>query len=219
AAPPPAPRSAFLDELLLRPLRLTEDGRHEYARGNHPQALSAFEGASALRPGDASTTFNMADALYKNGKFDQAGELFKLLGQDPRGPLAGPARFNLGNALYQKKDFPGAVQAYRDALRVQPGDADTRRNLELALRALREQEEEKKREAQDQQKKQDQKDDKKQKPGEENKQGQKQTGQQSPGRDEGPPRHETEQEKADQKFRQETGMPRDRAMQLLEALQ
>src|SRR5262249_7616213 len=61
--------------------------------------------------------------------------------------------------------------------------------------------------------------DQKQKPGEENKQGQKQKGQQSPGKDQGPPRPQTEQEKADQRFRQETGMPRDRAMQLLEALQ
>jgi Ca-activated chloride channel homolog len=218
-ASPAGPRSAFLDELFLRPRRLTEEGRQEYGRGNHPQALSAFEGASAARPGDAGTRFNMADALYKNGKFDEAGELFKALGQDPKSPLAGPARFNLGNALYQKKDYPNAVQAYKDALRVKPEDADTRKNLELALRALREQEEQKKRQQQNQPQKQDKKDDRKQKPGEQNRDGQKQTGQQSAGKDQGPPRPQTEQEKADQRFRQETGMPRERAMQLLEALQ
>jgi tetratricopeptide (TPR) repeat protein len=161
----------------------------------------------------------MADALYKNGKFDEAAALFRSLGEDPKAPLAGPARFNLGNALYQKQEYPAAVQAYREALRTQPDDADTRRNLELALRALRDQEEQKKRQNQNQKQKQDEKDEQKQKPGEQNKQGEKQTGQQSPGPGQDKPRPQTEQEKADQRFRQETGMPRERAMQLLEALQ
>jgi Ca-activated chloride channel family protein len=219
AAPAPEPRSTFLDELLLRPRRLTEEGRAQYGRGNHPQALSAFEGASGLRPEDARARFNLADALYKNGKFDEAEALFKALGQDPKAPLAGPARFNLGNALYQKKDYPGAVQAYRDALRVRPEDEDTRRNLELALRALREREEQKKRQEQNQNPKPDQKDDQKPKPGEQGKDGPKHTGQPSPGQGQEKPRPPTEQEKADQRFRQETGMPLERALQLLEALQ
>ena len=36
--------------------------------------------------------------------------------------LAAPARYNLGNTLFQKQDYKGAVQAYRDALRLAPGD-------------------------------------------------------------------------------------------------
>jgi len=87
--------------------------------------------------------FNVADGLYKNGKFEEAATLFRSLGEDAASPLAGPSRFNLGNALFQKQDYRGAVQAYRDALRLAPDDLDARRNLELALRALKEQEEQK----------------------------------------------------------------------------
>ncbi len=215
-----------MDELLLRPRRATEKGRGEYARGSHPQALSAFEQAAGARPQDPAVRFNVADGLYKNGRYDEAGTLFKALGADPASPLAGPARYNLGNSLFQKQDYKGAIQAYRDALRALPGDADTRRNLELALRKLKEQEEQQKRDQQqkdDQDKKeQDKKDQQKQdQQGQDQKQ-QDQKGdpkanqQQRPGENQRP---QTPEEKADQRFRQEAGMPKERAMQLLDALQ
>ena len=231
-ASPPAESSearrsgTVLDEMLLRPRRATEEGRAEYGRGSHPQALSAFERAAKARPDDPAVRFNVADGLYKNGKYDEAAALFRALGEDGASPLAGPARFNLGNSLYQKQDYRGAVKAYRDALRAAPGDEGTRRNLELALRALKEQEEQQKKQQQqkDQQdRKQDQKnpqdqkqqDDKQQ----QSQQGQDQKKQPPPQGPQQQQRPQTAEEKADQRFRQEAGMPKERAMQLLDALQ
>jgi hypothetical protein len=102
--------------------------------------------------------FNVADGLYKNGKYEEAAALFRALGADPASPVAAASRYNLGNSLFQKKDYRGALQAYRDALRVAPGDEDTRRNLEMALRALQEQEEQKKKQEKDQKDQQQKKD-------------------------------------------------------------
>jgi Ca-activated chloride channel homolog len=215
----PARRSGVVvDELLLRPRRATEEGRAEYARGSHPQALAAFERAAAARPQDPATRFNLADGLYKNGKYDEAAALYRALGSDPASPLAAAARYNLGNSLYQKQDYPGAARAYRDALRVAPRDEDTRKNLELALRALKEQQEQQKRQPQDQkdQKPQDQKNQQgqqqRQQDQKQQQQGQRQKGQQQQ-------RPQTPQEREDQRFREATGMPKERAMQLLDALQ
>ena len=207
----PARRGTLMDEVLLRPRRATEQGRGEYARGSHPQALEAFERAATTRPQDPSVRFNVADGLYKNGRYDEAATLFKALGADAASPLAGSARYNLGNSLFQKQDYKGAVQAYREALRALPGDADTRRNLELSLRKLKEQEEQQKRD-QEQQKK-DQKQDQ---------QGKDQKDQKSepkPDQQGKSPRPQTPEQKADERFRQEAGMPKERAMQLLDALQ
>jgi len=238
-AVPPAPAARegtggrLLDEILLRPHRLTRAGRGEYEKGNHPQALEAFEGAARTRPQDPVARFNVADGLYKTGKYDEAATLFRALGADPSSPLAAASRFNLGNSLYQKKDYEGAVKAYRDALRVAPGVEETRRNLELALRNLQEQ---KKKQEQQQQQKNDQKqgDDKKPQQGQdERKEGrpgqpkpekgqeQKQSGQQqnAQGKQGPPPRPMTPEEREAQRFREETGMPKERAMQLLDALQ
>ena len=127
SSPPPAPAAAepppdgsptpggkptrrsgtVLDELLLRPRRATEEGRAEYARGSHPQALSAFERAAAARPQDPATRFNVADGLYKNGKYDEAAAIYRALGADAASPVAAPSRYNLGNSLYQKQDYRG----------------------------------------------------------------------------------------------------------------
>jgi Ca-activated chloride channel family protein len=223
-AGPAAPGAAkgggsVLDEVLLRPRRATGQGRREYDHGNHPQALSAFERAASMRPQDPTARFNLADGLYKNGKYDEAAALFRSLGSDPGSPLAAPSRFNLGNSLYQKKDYKGAIQAYRDALSVRPGDADTRRNLEMALRALREQEEQRKKQQQQdgQQKDQQQKNQQGQQQSSKDQKGQQKDAQKKPQPSQQKP--QTPEERADQRFRQEAGMPRERAMQLLDALQ
>lgn len=198
------------DELLLRPTRLTSEGRKAYADGNDPKALEAFGKAAAARPDDPRARFNLADALYKNGKLDEAKAIYETLAQDPRSPLSVAARYNLGNTLFQKKDYSGAVRAYREALHASPADVDARRNLELALRALKEQEQKKQQQPQQQPRQQPQ--------------AQKQQGQgskePSPGpQGQPPPRPQSEEEKERERFEKETGMPKERAMQLLDALQ
>jgi Ca-activated chloride channel family protein len=198
------------DEVLLRPRRLTATGQRQYDEGNHPDALKSFEGAAGLRPDDPRARFNLGDALYKNGKFDQAEQIFRALGQDVRSPLAPAARYNLGNALYEKKDYPGAIQAYRDSLRLTANDSDTQRNLEMALRALQQQEQQKQRQQQQQQKQQQ---NQPQNPGAQP------SPRPQPQGDKPEKRPQTEQEKEQQRFQDETGMPRERAMQLLDALQ
>ncbi len=240
AAPAAAPRRGTLaDEVLLRPRRATAEGRGEYDKGNHPQALKAFERAAGARPGDPGVRFNLADGLYKNARYDEAAALFGALGETPSA-LAAASRYNLGNTLYQKQDYRGAVKAYREALRAAPNDADTRRNLEVALRALKEQADQQKKQQQEQpdQQKQDPKDQKKKDDQKQQKQGQQdqkdqpqkkdqpqQQGQdqkkqdQQQGQKQDQPKPQTPQERADQRFREETGMPKERAMQLLDALQ
>jgi Ca-activated chloride channel family protein len=207
-----AETGSLADEVLLRPKRLTGKGRREFERGNHPAALEAFDGAARIRPGDPAARFNLADGLYKNGKFDEAAALYRALADSPRPGLAPAARFNLGNALYQKQDYSGAVAAYKDALRLMPGDAEATNNLELALRALQKQQQQQKegqQQQQDQQGKQQR----------ESKGDQKQDSRQ-PQRDGQPSqRPKTEEEKEQERFQKETGMPKERAMQLLDALQ
>jgi Ca-activated chloride channel family protein len=198
---------SVVDEILLRPKRVTARGRGEYDQGSHPEALKSFQAASALRPNDDRARFNLAAGLYKNGQADEAAASFRALGVDARSALAGPARFNLGNTLFQKQDFRGAIQAYRDALEVAPEDADTRRNLELALRALKEQQARQ----QQQQQQKDQSGDRQQKQDQSQKQQQADAQRQR--------RPQSEEQKERERFQRETGMPKERAMQLLDALQ
>ncbi len=198
-----AQQGSVVDELLLRPQRHTAAGRREYATGNHPKALTSFEAAAATRPRDPRLAFNVADALYKNGKFDEAAAIFRGLAAADS-PLAAAARYNLGNALFHTQDFAGAVRAYRQALALAPDDPDTRRNLELALRALEAQ----KRHQQPQGAQ-----------GKEQPDAWQQRQEQQPS----PDRQDRDQPSAEQReqerFRRETGMSKEQAYQLLGALQ
>ncbi|MFH1175981.1 MAG: tetratricopeptide repeat protein [Acidobacteriota bacterium] len=188
------------NELLLRPQRHTASGRRHYAAGDHPKALESFEKAAAARPADRRTRLNLADALYKNGKYEEAAAIFRALGADPTSPLAAAARFNLGDTLFQQQDYEGAARAFREALALQAEDLDTRRNLELALRALAEQKKQQEQQEPKDQEQQGLRDEKNQQPKPQ-------------------PRPQSVEEKEKERFQRETGMPKERAMQLLEALQ
>ena len=154
----PSRTGRVLDEVLLRPRRDTEKGRGEYARGNHPQALSAFERAAEARPPGPGRPLQRGRRPLQERQVRRGGGPLPRPRRGSASPVAASSRYNLGNSLFQKKDYRGSIQAYRDALRVAPGDEDTRRNLEMALRALQEQEEQKKKQEKDQKDQQQKKD-------------------------------------------------------------
>lgn len=207
----PAQASDVLGEVTLKPQRDTRAGRKAWKEGDFPRALERFQSASSLRPEDERALFNLADALVAAGQVEEAIPLLQALGNRVSSPLAAAARYNLGNALFHKQDYGGAVQAYRGALQLLPGDEDTRRNLELALRRLKEQQQQQQQQRHDQEGGQRQ--ERRETPGE----GQQQR--QADGQHPPEARQPTPEEQEQQRFEREVGMPKERAMQLLEALQ
>ena len=190
------------DEILARPSRETNKGLKAYQAGDAAQALAAFEKARAARPDSAVTRFNEAVAQAKAGRGPDAIETFTALSRE-KNALGFESHYNLGNALLGAQQLPGAVAAYRDALRVKPDDARARRNLEIALRQLQQQKKDQEKD------KKDQKDDQKDK--EQQKKPSPSDGKQEPPK--------TQKERENERFQKETGMSKDRAMQLLKALE
>jgi Ca-activated chloride channel family protein len=207
AGPSPA-RADVKDEVLARPSRETNKGIKAYQAGDAAEALAAFEKARAARPDSPVTRFNEAVAQAKAGKAPDAIDTFTALSRE-KNDLGFESHYNLGNALLGAKQLPAAVAAYRDALRLRPDDAHARRNLEIALREL---EQQKKDQEQDKDKdKKDQKDNPKDKD-------QKPKPQPSPSDSKKEP-PKTQKERENERFQKETGMSKDRAMQLLKALE
>ena len=189
------------DEMLARPSRETSKGIKAYEAGDAQQALAAFEKARAARPTSPATQFNQAVAQAKAGHAPEAIETFTALTRQ-KTTLGIESNYNLGNTLLGTKELPGAISAYRDALRIKPDDPRARRNLEIALRQL------------EQQKKQDQK-----QPSPQEDQNKKQE-QKKPAKSPAPSeRPQNAKERENERFQKETGMPKDRAMQLLKALE
>ena len=135
--------------------RLMKSGHEAYWHQDYDVAVEAFEAAVLDKPNNPITHHNLGTALYKTGRYKQAAAAFQtsLLKGDVDDKAA--VYYNLGNAQFQMYDFSAAVQSYEDSLRLNPHDADTKHNLALALKLLKEQQEYATQQQMDSRKKQD----------------------------------------------------------------
>ncbi len=84
--------------------------------------------------------FNLGDALYKQKKYEEAGNLFESLTKKITDkPKLAQTYHNLGNSLLQNKKYEDCVKAYQNALKLNPKDEDTRYNLAYAKKKLEQQ--------------------------------------------------------------------------------
>lgn len=144
-----------------------------------------------------SGVFNLGDALYRQEKYAEAVEQFQaaaaLAGSD-KGRVAA-AYHNIGNSFLQSGDFAKSIEAYKNALRNKPTDDETRYNLVYAQQMLQKQQDEQK---QDQNKNQDKKEEKQQ---QENQ------------------KDQNKENKDQQQEQQQTSMSKERAEEILKALE
>ena len=141
-----------------------KEGNVLLADGKHDEALTAYERAKQELSHRAELWLNQGMAHLKKGSPKDAEPLLEraLLSEDKQ--LRARAHFLLGNAAFDGKDYPKAIQSYKKSLKEVPGAKDVQYNLELAQRMLKKQEEEQKKQDEQQkkdQKEQDQKDEKK----------------------------------------------------------
>ena len=127
--------------------------------------------------------------------------------REGRGALAADAAFNEGQTLFREKQYEKAAAAFRDALKRRPADADAAWNYELCVRRAEEQKKQQEQQKKDQQKKDDK--DKKDPQGKDDK---KKDEQKAGGKDE-------EKRRQDRDFEQKANMSREKAEQLLAAIE
>jgi Ca-activated chloride channel homolog len=86
--------------------------------------------------------FNLGNSLYKQGRYDEATGFFGELAEVIDDPVNRSKVFhNLGNSLLMSQQIEQSIEAYKEALRNNPGDDETRYNLAFAQNLLDEQQE------------------------------------------------------------------------------
>lgn len=145
--------------------QLNQKGNDRFAEEAYLEALHAYHSAQIESPELAEPYYNAANALYREGAFDEAlAQLeqalqFAQLNEDTVQSLAQHGFYNLGNTSYNQESWEEAIAAYREALLRNPGDQDAKYNLELALQQLQQQQQrEQEQQDQDQQQEQQQQD-------------------------------------------------------------
>ena len=120
------------------------------------QAEQIFRKATAIDTTYAKAPYNLGTALFQENHVEEAfGHLKEAANRSKQPELSHKAFHNIGNIYMQKKEYDNAVEAYKQALRNDPADEETRYNLALAKKKKQE-EEQKQDQNQDQDQDQDQ---------------------------------------------------------------
>lgn len=111
----------------------TRSGNREFQKQNFPEAEASYKKALDIKNNMPEATFNLGDAVYEQKRFDDAQKQFQLSAKTNTDPnLRAKAFHNLGNTYLEQKKYEDAIKAYKDALRINPQDGDTKYNLAYA---------------------------------------------------------------------------------------
>lgn len=94
----------------------------------------------AISKSDENTAapYNLGNAYYNKESFSEAFGRFKQAGElASEKPVKHKAFHNMGNVFMKNKEYAKAVEAYKEALRNDPSDEETRYNLALAKELLK----------------------------------------------------------------------------------
>ncbi|SFR37394.1 TPR repeat-containing protein [Robiginitalea myxolifaciens] len=124
---------------------LTAEANEDLADSDFVQAEAKFRRAIAKSEANSAAPYNLGNAYYTDGSYGEAFGRYKEAG-DRAGAKGDKhkAYHNMGNVYMQQKQYQNAVEAYKESLRNDPTDEETRYNLALAKEMLKKEQEEQK---------------------------------------------------------------------------
>lgn len=176
-----------------------------------------YRKALEKKPHDPKWNFNLGDALYKQMKFDESISNFDQIAQQANDPVEkARAYHNKGNSLLFNQKLDESIESYKEALRNNPNDIETKYNLAYAQR-MKQQQQQQQQQNKDQDQDQDGKDQNKDQDKNQNKDNQDQNKDQQKDQQ----GQDKDQQKQDQKQQQrpQNKISKENAEQLLQALQ
>lgn len=176
-------------------------GNRAYKDSTYVNAEVNYRKAIDVNPKSAISMYNLGNTLMQQNKLQEAMEQFVAATkmEKDKGNLA-QIYHNMGVIFHSGKDYAKAVEAYKESLRNNPKDNETRYNLALAQKMLKDQEQNQQNQDQNQDKKEQEKEQDK------DKQDQKEQDQQNQDQQQQPPQP------------QENQMSKENAEQLLKSV-
>jgi Ca-activated chloride channel homolog len=173
-------------------------GNKDYKDKNYEEAQINYRKALNENGNSYESNFNLGDALYQQNDYNGAAQKFEVAASAARNKTEkAKALHNMGNAFLKAGRLTQAINAYKQALRNNPDDKETKYNLSYALKKQKQQEEQQKQQQQkDKQDKQDNQD-KKDKKDEKDKGKQNQKNQSQEDKEKGQDKPDKEKEKQD----------------------
>jgi Ca-activated chloride channel family protein len=116
-----------------------KEGNKAFEKKDYGKALDYYNQAAPDLPVSPELDYNIGGALHGTGDLDGAIKHYQAALKSPDINIEAQAHYNLGNTYYRKKDYQHAIESYQEALKLHPEDMDSKFNLELARKMLKEQ--------------------------------------------------------------------------------
>ena len=138
-------------------------GNRAYKDSTYVNAEVNYRKAIDVNPKSAISMYNLGNTLMQQNKLQEAMEQFVAATkmEKDKGNLA-QIYHNMGVIFHSGKDYAKAVEAYKESLRNNPKDNETRYNLALAQKMLKDQQNQQNQDQNQDQNKDQQKQDQKQ---------------------------------------------------------
>ena len=182
------------------------EGNEEAQKESYIKAEKSYRKALSLAPEKSTALYNLGNTHFLDKKYDEASQRFFQTQKVANSKEDKHKAFhNMGNVYMQKKEYQKAVEAYKNGLRNNPTDEETRYNYALAKELLENENPPEEQEQDDKKDKQDKdQEDEKEKDQEGDKENKDEQDQEKEGdegdesKDEGEPKNEGDQNKDSQ---------------------
>lgn len=117
--------------------RFIRQGNKEYVKGDWVESEVDYRRALEKTPDSYEARFNLGNSLYKQERYEEAEQIFSALGRDTtRSQYLSESFYNSGNAFFQQRKLEEALEAYKEALRKNPDDQEAKFNLAYVKKLL-----------------------------------------------------------------------------------
>lgn len=149
------------------------NGNKAYKESKFEQSQQEYNKALSIAPKNPLANYNMGNALFRNNKTEEAVTSYdNTITNTNKAAIKEQGYYNKGVALAKQQKLQESIDAWKNALKLDPNDQQARENLQKALLELKKQ--------QQQQQQQDKKEDEKKKEQEKKENKDKQQQQQKP---------------------------------------
>lgn len=112
-------------------------GNRKFRKDNWKEADISYRKALVKDSTSMAANYNLANTLYRQENYEEAEKLMKKIGDNASASAnAADYWYNTGDIAIAKKDWQGAVNAFKEALLKNPSDMDAKENYIYAKKML-----------------------------------------------------------------------------------
>ena len=112
-------------------------GNRDFRKEAWQQAEINYKKALVSDSTSVAAGYNLGNTYFRQENFGEADRYYKAaIDSLAKGKYGADAFHNMGNSLLKQRNWQGAIDAYKNALRRNPGDMETKSNLAYAQKML-----------------------------------------------------------------------------------